>query len=219
MKTLILFIVLAVVPGFSAPPDFEGSITYRYTKYDSTGMPQYFPQELETMHVSSSEILFQIISGHVKYALGYDLLLDIGKHRRCEVYRESKKLFVLPTEKVDSCYFTTLESGAAKKSVLGYKCTIKTLKHFDTYSKDTVRRDYYLNDTFRKTGLKEFAALQGNKSTLFLDGRFGIIPLKVEILYSSSKERIVIEAVDVKQQSSKEVFLLTDFAIQKNRQD
>jgi hypothetical protein len=216
MKTLTLCIALAVMFSFSAPADFEGSITYRYTKYDSTGMPGYFPQELETMHVSSSEILFQIISGHVKYALGYDLLLDIDKHRRCEVYRESKKLFVLPAEKVDSCYFTVLESGTGQ-SVLGYKCTIRTLKHFDMHSKDTVQRIYYLNDTFRKSGMKQFAALQGNKSTLFLDGRFGTIPLKVEILYSTSKERIVIEAVDVKQQSSKEVFMLSDFEIQKSR--
>jgi hypothetical protein len=170
MKYSALFVFTISLAAFIKPldqDDFRGTITYKYTRVNREGNTVHFPQEMETLHISSTKILVKIISGQIKYVLRYDLLLDLSTNRRFEIYHENKTIHELPEERVRNVNFEYAESDSATHQVLKMACTQVSFKRVDVHSGDVIN---YFNEKFKKKNLKSFAILQGNANTYFWMG-------------------------------------------------
>ena len=201
MKSIFLLPLVIGLLFFGSnevPGDFTGTITYKYTRTNLEGKILSFPQDVESVYISDSKILVQIISGQIKHFVEYDLLLDLSTNRCYQVNHQEKTITEVAIQKSKDLNFEHHEQPSQRK-ILNHECTEIIFKRLDVHSGDTVNYTYYFNQNFQKKNLRDFAILQGNSNTLFLDGRFEKLPLRIEMRYPNG-EVITIEAINFSRQ-------------------
>ncbi len=198
---------------------FEGSIIYLNKEIDERGKPRMAPVDKEKIFFAKNVILTRTISGPQMFILGnIDIYLNVEKKLKYSINHDNsliKRISDLEIEKIIS-----IEEKLMKDEiVLGYNCDVNFLKYvhqFDgPYGRvyDTLSCTYYNSKEFKIPHLDIFGLLQGNKNTLFLDGRYDGVPLKV-ILKKNDGSIIMTESVEVKQMNVDKFVKLPNYLYQ-----
>lgn len=158
-------------------------ILYNHQNLSSDGQEKFFPIRTESFCFGFTQVLSRVLEGDFTTIVGnIDVLLDIEKEKSYEIDHDERTIFVLPSEKRDSVKYLKIDTLDSVE-LLGHRCVVisfsRPYRNDLVYVADTIRSTYYLAPSLTLSNPLKFAALQGNKNTVILDGRLSGIPLKI----------------------------------------
>lgn len=190
--------------------NFIGSVTYSIKEFDGDGRERLTPVTAEKYFFGESAVLNKVLSGSQLFLIGnVDICMDISSHSIFKINHEERIVKnisgTIQSEEITPINEYTLESTFVSKQ----KCNVNFLTYAHKLlmptdkSIDTLSCTFYHSQRFDIPYKKQLAKLQGNRNTLFLDGRYQGLPLKV-VLIRQDSSKIVIEAIDIKEMSVEE---------------
>jgi hypothetical protein len=198
---------------------FEGIITYKHSEIDSHGNPSKGAIDYEDVFFANQKMLNQVTDGDLLEIIGsHAILFDCNKMKRYRVdYKRLNLIEIEPdVEEINQLSFTR----ELDEKVLDYTCHVYLLKYIHSYNivtgfgeeerLDTLTTRYYVSPDLVVPCIKEFAALQGNRNTKLLDGRFEGIPIKI-MIERTNGSRTLIEAQNIVRKNVDEKFNFISF--------
>ena len=222
LRILSIFIVLITIDKRSLSQDkyFEGTVIYVTREFDKDGHQIQSPITKEKIFFSKSTIVTQFIQGAALSLYGNkQIYMNSEKRVRYRIDNDSKlikKVGIVEIEKIEPLE----EKSTDEELIQGYKCDVHILQYVHRFESpngitfDTLSCTYFNSKTLKMFQPEVFGFLQGNKNSLFLDGRYDCIPLKV-ILKRRDGSKIVIESELIEQMNVDALLKLPEYPIMK----
>jgi len=222
MQTLIILAVIVFASigiksedGISLQSEFfEGIITYRHSELDYAGRASQTAIDLEEVFFSKHRMLNSVIKGDLLELVGsHAILFDCVQMKRYKVDYQRMTLNDIGIEPELEVIVPLAFEKQEDEPVLEYMCSVYMIKYVHSYKlastfgsenqSDTLITRFYIGKEFNSPCLKEFAALQGNRNTKLLDGRFEGIPLKI-VIKRTNGSLTTIQAINVQKKNVEE---------------
>jgi hypothetical protein len=198
---------------------FEGVLYTHCSRIDAQGKSSPFVWEEIERYYDENHILTRITKGRsLDNRDRSDIYLDIEKSRKLKINHDSHLISILSFGEAKD--FPTLEfKKMGEEDFLGYACDVYFIKYVDRLEdireiigdvSDTLSCTYYIAKDLKIKNPKNFAKLQGNRSTNLLDGRFDGVALKI-IMEHTNREKLVMMATKVEKRNVQEVMVLPPY--------
>ncbi len=216
-----LFLFFLSVQSKGQEKAFQGAVTYSNKEFDKDGKLVSSLVDIEKYFFSNEKIVVKTVSGPQTLILGnVDVYLDAVNFKRYSINHDRGAINIVPAPTVPEEIIALEEAKLTEDVINGYKCKVHFIKYAHQFTGpygnqiiDTLSCTYHVSEVMKIPNLKIFAKLQGNKNSLFVDGRFQGLPLKV-VLKRNNGSKIVLECIDVKEMNVDLFTKLLDYRIE-----
>jgi hypothetical protein len=202
LKLIFLLITIAI-KSFGQSAIFEGIVTYSHIDNSLVNVSMKNPIEIEKVFFSEQKMLNRVTKGDLLSFTGNTaLFFDASSLKRHKINYDQKSVVDIGEEKDKEKLNVIVFEKLKDENILSFPCDVFLLKYVHSFEaignygseieSDTLTTKYYISKDYKIPNVKTFAALQGNKNTKLLDGRFECVPLKIEIKRSDKSQTTIL---------------------------
>jgi len=205
--SILLFLTFFFDNALCQSGYFEGTMTYSNREFDKNGREMPTPVTKERYFLTRNVILVKTLAGPIILAIGkVDVYLNATENVKYSIDHDNEVIKKSNISTGIQSIQPIEEYVMGEENFRGHLCELHFIKYVHLFNgpfgivKDTVSCTYYNSVNSKVFNLKVFTALQENRNSLLLDGRYEGLPLKV-IIKRQDNSQLVIECLEVKQMS------------------